>query len=764
MESGIRMINLQKKCNINKYKIALIISLLLFILLCQSISFAATDINTCRITITGTYSYDSNAQKATYTIVNPANNQSLVEFTDYVKQYSDNVNAGNNTAKVTFSGRGDYSGTVTKTFSIGKRNINVTPLSGQNKMTGVPDPDFKFTYSNNVDIEIPEFSGNLSRNAGEAEGEYEIKKGSLALVDRGLFKADNYNLIVDETVKFKIEDKNSFTLEFTVPAGTTLKLPIPAKAENDYVISWGDGQATYGTTEGFPEHTYVNAGTYIVRISGRVIVFGFLNDAEVDETGTYKDYYSFCNYLTKIVKFGDVKLERLGFSKCKNLAGTIPQPSGFSLLKSAENLFNGCEKLTGSIPTGFFKDLIGINSVKNAFKGCTLLSGSLEPTLFQGCTRIRSFESTFSGLINYTGTIPEDLFKDSVQTSSFDSTFYGMTKLSGPIPSNLFKRQPLVQTFSQTFSNCIGLTSVPGDIFEENNLATNYYRTFYNCQGFTEFPTEIFTHNRVRDISNSEIIKNDYNGTFENCSGITSVETDLYLIGYNMFAGCTSIEEILLIHPSQIGINAFRDCNSLYSIMASKEKLFEIGENAFLYSGITPAKKGTYINTNNEILNNYDWDGSNRILDVEPPKGTVEIVSDTYPYTNTRNVVLHIDVEDDITVDKSKIQIAILNDVMYAKETTGTLDNYRNAIAEYEERLANPATTEEEKENLRATIASLREKIQDIEIGKMPKDMLNWEPFVENKDWQLTVEDGVKIVYVYFMDEMGNISNFTQEF
>ena len=746
-----------------KYKISFIISLIFFILLCQSISFAVTDINTCTITVTGTYNYDSNAKRATYTIVDPGTGSSLTESIDYTKRYEDNIDAGNNTAKIVFIGRGDYSGTVTKTFTINKIDLNVTPLSEQSKMIGVPDPALKFTYAGNVDIEIPEFSGTLFRDAGETEGEYNIKKGSLAMVDHGLFKANNYNLVVDETVKFKIENRDAMILEFTVPANTSLIMPIPPKSENDYVIAWGDGSATYGTSEGFPEHTYDSAGTYTVRISGKVIVFGFLNDAEVDQTGVYKDYYSYCNYLTKIVTFGDIKAERLGFSKCKKLAGTIPQASGFTLLKSAENMFNGCEKLTGSIPTGFFKDLVGINSVKNTFKGCTLLAGSLEQTLFQGCTRIKSFESTFNGLINYNGSIPKDLFRDSTQANSFDSTFYGMTNIIGDIPGELFKSNPLVQSFSQTFGNCVKLANVSEDIFEQNNLATNYYRTFYNCKAFTEFPTAIFTDNRVRNISNDETIKNDYNGTFENCIGIPYVETDLYLIGYNMFAGCTAIEEVLLIHPAEIGINAFKNCNNLKTIMVGKEKLYKIGENAFMYSGNNPAKLLTYINSDNEILKDYDWTGNNRTLDVTPPKGTVEIVSPTYPYTNTRNVVLHIDVEDEVT-DKSNIKIAILNDTMYVKETTGTLSNYRNAIAEYQARIDNPSTTEEERASLRETIEALTEKIRDIEIGKMPKDMLKWEPFVADKDWQLTAEDGIKTVYVYFMDEMGNISNFIQEF
>ena len=750
--------------NKNKYLVLAVLSLIFVIF--QSVSFAATNISTCNITISGTYNYDSMAKKATYTITDPNTGRNLVESEDYSKEYIDNVDAGVNTAKIVFTGRRNYTGTVTKTFTINKRNLNVTPIANQSKLTGTPDPDFKFTYSNNVDIEFPEFNGKLSRQAGEAAGNYNILKGNLSMKDHGLFKASNYNLVVNETIPFKIEDKNCLTLEFTVPAGATLKLPIPAKPLNDYMISWGDSTATYGTTEGFPTHTYTNAGTYTVRISGKVLTFGYINDAEVNETGLYKDYYSYCNYLTKIVSFGDIKAERLGFSKCKNLASIIPARSGFSTLTSVENMFNGCGKLTGSIPAGFFKDLIGINSARNTFKGCTLLSGTLEPTLFEGCKRIRSFEGTFSGCINITGSIPENLFKDSIETTSFDSTFYGMTKLSGAIPSNLFKKNTIVHSFAQTFANCVALTSVPVDIFEANDLATNYYRTFYYCKGFTSIPIKIFTQNRIRTISNSDTILDDYNGTFQNCTGITYLESDLFLFGYNMFAGCSSLEEILLLHPAQIGINAFKDCNNLKTIKVSKEKLQEIGDNAFLYSGSNPQNKITYINKDNDVLLNFAWVENKRLIDVTPPKGYVEIISPTYPYTNTQNVRLHIDVEDAVS-SKNNIKIAILNDETYTVESNKTIITYQNAINEYRARIAELGTSAadlEIKAQLEANIVELTEKIHAIETGQMPADTLTWEDFVEEKDWVLTSEDGVKIVYVYFKDEMGNISNFIQEF
>ena len=42
----------------------------------------------------------------------------LVKDQDYEVSYSDNVNVGENTAKVTITGKGNYTGSVDKTFSI----------------------------------------------------------------------------------------------------------------------------------------------------------------------------------------------------------------------------------------------------------------------------------------------------------------------------------------------------------------------------------------------------------------------------------------------------------------------------------------------------------------------------------------------------------------------------------------------------------------------------------------------------------------------
>ena len=73
------------------------------------------------VTISPTsYTYDGNAKTPTATVTVTLNNQNinLTSGTDYTVTYSNNTNAG--TATVTVTGKGNYQGTINKTFTIGK--------------------------------------------------------------------------------------------------------------------------------------------------------------------------------------------------------------------------------------------------------------------------------------------------------------------------------------------------------------------------------------------------------------------------------------------------------------------------------------------------------------------------------------------------------------------------------------------------------------------------------------------------------------------
>ncbi len=81
----------------------------------MEIEYTAKNISDCTITLSKTsYTYDGSAKKPTVTV--KSGSTKLTEGTDYTVSYSNNTNVG--TATVTITGKGNYTGSVKKTFTI----------------------------------------------------------------------------------------------------------------------------------------------------------------------------------------------------------------------------------------------------------------------------------------------------------------------------------------------------------------------------------------------------------------------------------------------------------------------------------------------------------------------------------------------------------------------------------------------------------------------------------------------------------------------
>lgn len=74
------------------------------------------------------FTYDGSAQTPAVTVI--CDSKTLIENTDYTVSFSDNKDAGN--ATVTITGIGDYTGSLTRTFSIDARSIRDCSLSLDN--------------------------------------------------------------------------------------------------------------------------------------------------------------------------------------------------------------------------------------------------------------------------------------------------------------------------------------------------------------------------------------------------------------------------------------------------------------------------------------------------------------------------------------------------------------------------------------------------------------------------------------------------------
>lgn len=95
------------------------------------------------------------------------------------------------------------------TLTVAKKAITVTP-NALSKIVGANDPVLTYTVSGAQNNEVPGFTGALSRAQGETAGTYAIELGTLALADKGTFKASNYTLQFSSTpVLFTINTRHS---------------------------------------------------------------------------------------------------------------------------------------------------------------------------------------------------------------------------------------------------------------------------------------------------------------------------------------------------------------------------------------------------------------------------------------------------------------------------------------------------------------------------------------------------------------------------
>ena len=181
------------------------------------------------------------------------NNKTLKKDTDYTLSYSNNINAG--TATITITGKGNFTGTTSKTFSISARAMSDTSVANISSQT----------YTGNVISPLPTITYNNKT----------LKKDT----DYTLSYSDNINV---GTATITITGKGNF-------AGTTSKtFSISARAMSDTSVANISSQTYTGNViSPLPTITYnnktlkkdtdytlsyfnnINAGTATITITGK---------------------------------------------------------------------------------------------------------------------------------------------------------------------------------------------------------------------------------------------------------------------------------------------------------------------------------------------------------------------------------------------------------------------------------------------------------------------------------------------------------------
>lgn len=121
------------------------------------------------------YTYDGTAKEPA--VVVKDGDVTLKKDLDYEVVYENNINAGENTASVKVTAKGNFKGSKTAKFSIKKATLKIK-ADAKEKNEGADDPEL--TYTSEGLVEGDAISGALTRDPGETVGTYAITQGTLS--------------------------------------------------------------------------------------------------------------------------------------------------------------------------------------------------------------------------------------------------------------------------------------------------------------------------------------------------------------------------------------------------------------------------------------------------------------------------------------------------------------------------------------------------------------------------------------------------------
>ena len=203
--------------------------------------------------------YDGKAKEPEVTVT--VDEKVLEAGTDYEVSYSGNVNAGENTAKVTVTGKGDYEGVVEKTFSIAKagQNLKADDLavnvfsSGRIGLTGA-EGSVSYTSSTPAIASVDADGTVTGKKAGTAKITVQAKE------TENYLPAETELTVTVNRIRLAAGDVTVDPAPLTyngkkqTPAVTVKKGSRKLAADKDYTIVYADN---------------LNAGTAKVTVTGK---------------------------------------------------------------------------------------------------------------------------------------------------------------------------------------------------------------------------------------------------------------------------------------------------------------------------------------------------------------------------------------------------------------------------------------------------------------------------------------------------------------
>ena len=181
------------------------------------------------------------------------NNKTLKKDTDYTLSYSNNINAG--TATITITGKGNFTGTTSKTFSISARamsDTSVANISSQTYTGNVISPLPTITYNNKTLKKDTDYTLSYSNNINAGTATITITgKGNFAGTTSKTFSISARAMSDTNVVNISSQ---TYTGNVILPLPTITYNNKTLKKDTDYTLSYSDN---------------INAGTATITITGK---------------------------------------------------------------------------------------------------------------------------------------------------------------------------------------------------------------------------------------------------------------------------------------------------------------------------------------------------------------------------------------------------------------------------------------------------------------------------------------------------------------
>ena len=181
------------------------------------------------------------------------NNKTLKKDTDYTLSYSNNINAG--TATITITGKGNFTGTTSKTFSISARamsDTSVANISSQTYTGNVISPLPTITYNNKTLKKDTDYTLSYSDNIN-------VGTATITIIGKGNFAGTTSKTFsisaraMSDTSVANISSQ-TYTGNVISPLPTITYNNKTLKKDTDYTLSYSDN---------------INAGTATITITGK---------------------------------------------------------------------------------------------------------------------------------------------------------------------------------------------------------------------------------------------------------------------------------------------------------------------------------------------------------------------------------------------------------------------------------------------------------------------------------------------------------------